>query len=81
MALSQLKSQQDAAADLKGVFDCFQARGERFPIRVTKVGVGRAGGEYEIVAVEHLFLRNDFFLFQVEIDHFFKQYFNIGVSS
>ena len=79
--LRQFESQQDAAADLEGVFDGLQARGEGLPLRVTEVSVSRAGGEYEIVVVQGLVLRDDLFLLQVEIEHFFKQHFNIGRGS
>src|SRR5208337_905240 len=48
---------------------------------VAKVGMGRAGSEDQIVVGEFLILRNQLLLFQIEIEHFFKQHFNVGVSA
>src|SRR5450631_4616122 len=43
--------------------------------------MGRPGCDDQKVVLEDLLLRNDLPLFQLEIDHFFKQHFNVGVRS
>src|ERR1019366_2223373 len=48
---------------------------------VSKISMGRPGGDDQKVVVEDLLLRYDSSLFQIGIDHFFKQHFNIGVGS
>ena len=52
LALGQFKGQQDAAADLGGVFEGFEAWGERRPLGVGEVGVGGASSEDQIVVGE-----------------------------
>ena len=52
LPLGQLEGQQDAAANLDGVFDGFEAGSERRPLVVAEVGVGGAGGEDEVVVRE-----------------------------
>ena len=81
LAFGQLEGEQNAAADFECVFNRLQTGRERLPLFVTKVGVGGAGGNDQKVVIEHLLFRNDFLLFQVEIENFFKQHLNIGVAS
>ena len=49
IALGHLVGEQHAAADLERVLDALEARGERRPLLVAEVGVGRARGEDEVV--------------------------------
>src|SRR5260370_131422 len=81
LALGQFEGQKNAAADFEGIFNRLQTGCQRLPFIVTKVGVGCPRGDDQKVKIEHLLLRNDFPLFQLEIDDFFKQHFNIGVAS
>ena len=48
---------------------------------MTEVGVGCPGGDDQKVVFECLLLRDEFLLFQVKTDYFFKQHFNVGVAS
>ena len=52
LAFGKLESEQDAAADFGGVFDGLESGSEFGPVVVTKVGVGGAGGEDEVVVLE-----------------------------
>ena len=49
LALGQLEGEQDAAANLGGVFDGFESRRKRSPIVAAKVGVGSSGGQHQVV--------------------------------
>ena len=43
--------------------------------------MGGARGEDQKVIIQRLILGDDFLLIELEIDHFFKQHFNVGASS
>ncbi len=81
LALGQFEGQQNAAADFQGVFNRLQTGREQFPLRVTEVSMSGAGSDHQKVVIEDILLGNDLVLFQLEIDCFFKQYFNIAVAS
>ena len=49
LALGGLEREQDPAADLQGVADALQARGDRRPLVVAEVRVRRAGGHDQVV--------------------------------
>ena len=72
LALGQFEGQQNTAADFQRVFNRLQTGRQRLPFFVTKISVGRPGGDDQIVVVEDLLLRYDPLLLQFEIDHFFK---------
>jgi hypothetical protein len=68
-------------ADFECVFYRLQTGCQKLPFLVAEVGVGCPGGYYQKVVIEYLLLRDDFLLFQVEIDNFFKHHFNVGMAS
>ena len=78
LPLRQLESEEDPTADFEGIFDGLQTWCERFPFGVPEVGVGGSGSEDEIIEIDGLPGRNNCLVLQIEIDYFFKQYFDIG---
>ena len=80
LALGQFEGQQNAAADFESVFDGLQTGRQRLPFRVAKVSMGGAGGDDQEVVIQCLPTRSNLLLLQIEIKHFFKQHFNIGVG-
>src|SRR6266446_3834368 len=81
LTLGKFEGEENAAADFERVFNRLQTGRQWFPLLVTKVRMSGSGGDDQKVVIEHLLLRHDFLLFHVEIEHFFKQHFNIGVAS
>ena len=58
LALGVLEREQHAAADLQRILERLQSGRERAPLVVAEVGVGRAGGENQVV-VGHLAVGQD----------------------
>ena len=81
LSLGKFEGEENAAADFERVFNRLQTGRQWFPLLVTKVRMSGSGGDDQKVVIEHLLFRDDFLLFQVEIDDFFKQHFNVGVAS
>src|SRR6266404_4421472 len=81
LTLGQFEGQENATSDFERIFDRLETGGQRLPLFVTEVGVGCPGGDDQKVVIEHLLFRDDFLLFQVEIEDFFKQHLNVGVAS
>ena len=81
LALGQLECEQHPTPDFQRVLDGLQARGQRFPLIVSEIGVARARGNDQIVvgkfAISELYDAS----IKIEILHFSEQNLDVATAS
>ncbi len=79
-ALGELEREQNAAANLDGIFDGLQAGRERLPLIVAEVRMGCAGSQHQVV-VRHVraTAEVDLTVVEVEADGLVHEDFGVGV--
>src|ERR1039458_1943477 len=69
LALGAFERQQNAAADLRGVFDGLESRRQRRPIVVTEIMMMRAGGQNQRVVWRLSIVQTHAAAFHVDVSH------------
>ena len=79
LALGAFERQEEAAANLGGVFDGFQARRHGFPLVVAEIVVGGAGGDDQVVIRNRAIAEDDAAVVHVQVDGFAQQHFGVAI--
>ncbi len=79
LALRAFESQQQAAADLRGVFDGLQPRRHRLPLVIAEIVVGRSGGDNQLVIRNLAIAQDHAAVGHVQVDGFAQQHFRIAI--
>src|SRR5215469_6042024 len=80
LTFRQFKRQEYATANFNGIFDCLEARRQRFPFIVAEIRVARASRHNQIV-VRNLAIANVHnFPRKVEVLHLAQKHLNIAIA-